>query len=100
MAEKVAAADTGAKIRAFPEVTLYTSYDCVWCVKAKEYLSQHGVPYIEKNVEDDEAIAREALSLAGKKGVPVIKVGSGVVQGFRQQELDALLGFGEASNQG
>lgn len=95
MTEKAGAASAGSETRTFPGVTLYTSYDCIWCVKAKEYLSQHGVPYIEKNVEDDEAIAREALTLAGRKGVPVIAVGSGVVVGFRQQELDALLGLGE-----
>jgi glutaredoxin 3 len=97
MTEKAAAASARSEIRTFPGVILYTSYDCVWCVKAKQYLAEHGVPYTEKNVEDDEAIAREALSLAGRKGVPVIAIGSGVVVGFRQQELNALLGLGEAN---
>lgn len=87
----------GAREWAFPQVTIYTSNDCRWCGVAKEYLSRHGVPYTEKNVEEDEAVATEALSLAGRRGTPIIAVGTSVVVGFRQPELDALLGFDAAA---
>src|SRR4051794_40491127 len=80
-------------IEAGPQVTIYTSNDCHWCVKAKQYLAGRGVPYLEKNVEDDEAVAQEAFALAGQRGTPVITVGEQVIIGFRRRELDALLGL-------
>jgi glutaredoxin-like YruB-family protein len=76
----------------FPKVTVYTSNDCRWCGRAKEYLSERGVPYTEKNVEDDESVAMEALSLAGRRATPIIAVGTTVIVGFKQQELDEALG--------
>lgn len=77
----------------FPQVTVYTSSDCVWCPHLKAYLSQKGVPYIEKNVELDEAAAAEALGFAGRRQTPVTVIGSRVVVGFQRGELDAILGI-------
>src|SRR5689334_2984706 len=77
-----------------PVVTVYTSDDCHWCVKAKQYLAARGVPYTEKNVEADPAAAAEALRLAGQRGTPVITVGEQVIRGFQRRALDALLGLG------
>jgi alkyl hydroperoxide reductase subunit F len=80
--------------RAFPNVTIYTSNDCRWCGAAKEYLGDHGVPYTEKNVEEDEATATEALGLTGgRRGTPIIVVGSEVVLGFQRHTLSTLLGL-------
>ena len=76
----------------YPSVTIYTSNDCHWCVKAKEYMAEREVPYIEKNVELDQATATEALNLAGQRQTPVLVVGSQVIVGFQRRELDALLG--------
>jgi glutaredoxin-like YruB-family protein len=75
-------------------VTIYTGDDCHWCGKAKQYLTQRGVPYIERNVEADEAAAAEAIRLSGHPGVPVIAVGERVIVGFQRGELDAVLHLG------
>ncbi len=90
---KAVLGDSGEQVSAFPDVVIYTSNDCVWCGRAKEYMMQHGVGYTEKNVEEDEAFATEAITLAGQRGTPIIVVGGQVVRGFQQRELDALLGF-------
>ena len=88
------AKDPAAPTRTFPQVTIYTSSDCRWCGPAKEYLAEHGVPYTEKNVETDDAVAQEAFNLAGqRRQTPVIAVGSRVVVGFQMRELDEALGF-------
>ena len=75
-----------------PQVTVYTSNDCHWCPRLKEYLSQRGVSFTEKNVELDEAAAAEALSFAGRRQTPVTVIGTQVVVGFQRAELDAILG--------
>lgn len=76
-----------------PKVVIYTSSDCHWCEKAKTYLIQRGVPFSVKDVEVDEAAGREAISLSGQRGTPVITVGSKVIVGFRRRDLDAALGL-------
>ncbi len=78
-----------------PQVTIYTSSDCVWCPRLKDYLSQNGVAYTEKNVELDVAAASEALNFAGRRQTPVTVIGSNVVVGFQRAQLDALLGLKE-----
>ncbi len=79
-----------------PPVTIYTSNDCFWCVRAKQYLNQRGVPYIEKNVEINEEYGPDVINLTGQRHVPVIVIGSRAVVGFKrpelEAELDALLG--------
>jgi glutaredoxin len=89
----VVAADPGAGPGTYPPVTVYTADDCHWCGKAKQYLARRAVPFTEKNVEIDEAAAREAVRLSGHRGVPVITVGAQVIDGFRRGELDAALGL-------
>jgi glutaredoxin 3 len=80
----------------FPPVIVYTSNDCYWCVRAKQYLSQRGVPYIEKNVEINEEYGPDVINLTGQRHVPVIVIGSRAMVGFKrlelEAELDALLG--------
>ncbi|HUS14497.1 MAG TPA: glutaredoxin family protein [Chloroflexia bacterium] len=75
-------------------VTIYTSSDCHWCGKAKDYLTQRGVGYTEKDVEADEAVASEAIALSGQRGTPVITVGSRVIVGFQRRLLDQALDLG------
>ena len=66
--------------REFPPVVIYSGNDCVWCVRAKEYMTEHGVAYTEKNVEENDDYAAEALALVSRRGVPIIVIGSEVVR--------------------
>src|SRR6266496_6426772 len=72
----------------FPQVTVYTGDNCHWCERAKQYLTQRGVPFIEKNVENDEELQREVMNLSGQRHVPVITVGSRTIVGFQRRELE------------
>jgi glutaredoxin 3 len=60
-------------------------------VRAKEFLSQRGVSYIEKDVSRDRQAAMEMIRLSGQQGVPVIAVDDQVVVGFNRPRLEALL---------
>src|SRR5438105_3674838 len=57
---------------------------------AKEFLSQKGVPFVEKDVSRDRAAAQELLQM-GQRGVPVIKVNGQVMVGFNRARLEQLL---------
>jgi|WetSurMetagenome_2_1015567.scaffolds.fasta_scaffold19726_5 glutaredoxin 3 len=70
----------------------------------KEYLSQKGVAYIERDVASNPSAAQEMISRTGQRGVPVIIINGQIIVGFDQPKLDQALsginqqrpGFGTA----
>src|SRR6267142_3282738 len=63
---------------------------------AKEFLSQKGVPYTEKDVSRDPRAAAELQQL-GQRGVPVIMVDGHMVVGFDRPQLEHLLAQANAA---
>ncbi|MBM7615230.1 glutaredoxin [Alkaliphilus hydrothermalis] len=57
----------------------------------KEFLSEKGVDFSEKNVQDDVA-ARKELMKMGIMAVPVVKIGEETVVGFDKEKIESLLG--------
>jgi len=72
------------------KVTIYSSNTWPHCVTAKQYLSEKGVDYEEKNVQTDPN-ARKELMKKGYMGVPVIIVDGEEMVGFDKERLDDLL---------
>ena len=73
------------------KVVIYSTPTCPYCKRAKEYLSQKGIPYVEKNVAQDRDAAKEMIQKSGQMGVPVIIIDDEIVIGFNQTRLDKLL---------
>ena len=71
-------------------VVVFTSNTCPYCTLAKNYLSEKGIPYTEKNVQTDKD-ARKELVTMGHMGVPVLVVDGQEIVGFDKEKLDALL---------
>jgi glutaredoxin 3 len=71
-------------------VTVFTTATCPWCVRAKEFLKQKGVPFQERNIEFDPQAARELSQRTGQMGVPVITAGDEVIVGFDRPRLERL----------
>lgn len=57
----------------------------------KEFLSQRGVKYTEKDVNKDEAAAEEMIAKSNQMGVPVIVIDGEVVVGFNRPVIENLL---------
>lgn len=62
----------------------------MFCDKVKEFLSQKGVSYLERNVAEDEQ-ALEELTALGYFTTPVVKIDEEFVIGFDRARLQALL---------
>ena len=60
-------------------------------MKAKEFLSQQGVPYEVKWVDRDRNAAIEMIRRSGQQGVPVIAIDDQIVVGFNKPRLEQLL---------
>jgi glutaredoxin len=56
----------------------------------KEFLSQNGVPYVERDIADDEK-ALEELEALGLMTTPVVKIDDDIVVGFNRRRLKDLL---------
>jgi len=73
------------------KVFIYSTPTCPHCKRAKDYLTQKGVPFTEYNVATDREKAREMIEKTGQMGVPVILVDEEAIVGFNQGKLDELL---------
>ncbi|MBI4011185.1 MAG: glutaredoxin family protein [Candidatus Rokubacteria bacterium] len=62
----------------------------MFCGKLKEFLSAHGVAYVDRDVSSDESAVAE-LSALGYLTTPVTKIDGELVIGFDRARLEALL---------
>jgi glutaredoxin len=84
-----AAPSAGSQAAAPPgtRVIMYATKHCPVCVKARRWLLDQGIPYVERDVEEDAAAAAD-LSAKGRaqgvptSGVPVFEVDGKLVPGF------------------
>ena len=80
-----------------PVVTVYGTSWCGACRAARQYLTEHKIPFADKDIERDPTAARELADKAGKAGiptdrVPVIDVRGRLLLGFDRARIEALLG--------
>jgi glutaredoxin len=80
-----------------PVVTVYGTSWCGACRAARQYFSEHKIPFADKDIEADPAAARELAEKASKMGiptdrVPVLDVRGRLLLGFDRARVEALLG--------
>jgi len=63
----------------------------MFCQQAKEYLSQKGVPFQEKNIVQDPSALADLKQL-GYMTTPVIVIGNAIIVGFDKDKIDQALG--------
>lgn len=81
-----------------PEILIYTTNLCPYCVMAKRLLDKKGVRYTELNVDRQPGLREEMMRKTQRRTVPQIYIGDYHVGGFddlytleQQKKLDALL---------
>lgn len=72
-------------------ITIYSADWCAFCHAAKGYFDKLGVPYVDKDIESDPAIAQEAIDKSGQTGIPVIDIDGTIIIGFDRPKIDAAL---------
>ena len=73
------------------KVIVYSTTTCPYCVYAKRYLIEKGVPFEEKNVGLDRVAGQEMVQKSGQMGVPVIDIDGEIIVGFQPEVFDELL---------
>ncbi len=81
-----------------PQVILYTTRFCPYCIRAKQLLDSKRVSYTDIAVDGRPELRSEMMQRSGRRTVPQIWIGSQHVGGFddlaaleRRGELDRLL---------
>lgn len=78
------------------KVTMYTLSTCPWCLKTKQWFTQHHVPfeYTDYDLADEATQARiqRELDSAGAGGFPFVRIGNQVVEGYQPARYGELLG--------
>lgn len=81
-----------------PEILIYTTTICPYCIMAKRLLDKKGAPYTEINVDSKPGLREEMMQKTRRRTVPQIYIGDLHVGGFddlyaleQQKKLDALL---------
>ncbi|WP_374086665.1 glutaredoxin 3 [Methylomicrobium lacus] len=80
-----------------PNIIIYTTKICPYCIMAKRLLDRKGVSYTEINV-DEPALRDEMISKSNRRTVPQIFIDDRHIGGFddlyaldQQKQLDPLL---------
>jgi glutaredoxin 3 len=83
-----------------PEILIYTTKICPYCIMAKRLLDKKGAAYTEINVDTQAGLREEMMRKTKRRTVPQIYIGDLHVGGFdelyaleQQKKLDTLLGF-------
>lgn len=63
-------------------VTVFSTASCPHCRRAKTWLDEHKVAYVERRVDLDDAAREELVRVSGSNGVPVFVVDDEVIKGF------------------
>lgn len=74
------------------KVEIYTSDTCIQCKKAKEYLQNNNVEFIEYDISSNQEYKRELIK-KGYLSVPVIVVDGQDILGFDLNRIKQLTGI-------
>jgi glutaredoxin len=73
-------------------IRVYWMTGCSSCLRTKEFLARHGVPFLSRNVLEDEG-AYEELARFGLKQVPIVTRGDAWVNGQVLRDVAVLCGI-------
>lgn len=71
-------------------VIMYSTKDCPYCAKTREYLTEKGVKWEERDIEKSPQAAAEWKAKGGV-GTPLVLINGEQIQGFDKAKLDAVL---------
>ncbi len=77
-----------------PKVDVFMTSWCGYCKKMIGFLNEKGIPYTAYDIEKDNTAA-DAYRALGVRGVPVVRVGSHIVQGY---DPDAVMSYYNGGN--
>ena len=72
-------------------VKVYSTPNCPWCHKTKEFLSENNISYEDINVAENEDARNEMIEKSGQMGVPVIDINGRIIIGYDVEQIRKAL---------
>jgi glutaredoxin len=73
------------------DLRLLSSRTCIYCDRARDWLTRHAIPFEECFVEQD-AVCLQRYQATGARGTPTVQVREQVLLGFDPQRVAQALG--------
>lgn len=73
-------------------VKIYSTSTCPYCIRAKQFLKDRNIDFINIDVSSDEAAGEEMVKKSGQMGVPVLDIDGQIIVGFDKEKIKAALG--------
>ena len=55
-----------------PNIVIYSTHTCPYCLRAKQLFDRKGMTYTEYFIDEDEALREKMISLSNRRTVPQI----------------------------
>lgn len=83
----------------YPSIIIYTLSTCPHCMEAKQYLKDNNIPFVNREVDLDEAHMTDLMSIydsmgvpEAKRGVPLLVIGGKTrLQGFNREKFEIAI---------
>ncbi|MDO8513744.1 MAG: glutaredoxin domain-containing protein [bacterium] len=72
-------------------VIVYSTPQCPWCLRLKQYLDEKKVRYKAIDVLIDPYQSEKMVGKSGQTSVPQIWVGDEIIIGFDREKIDKIL---------
>ena len=72
------------------EVIMYAVPDCGYCRQARRYFAEHGIDYVEYNIDDSSRRMKEFRRMGGR-GTPLILIDVRKIHGFSPRAIEVAL---------
>ena len=74
-----------------PQVLVYSTATCPWCMKAKEFLKANNILFKDINVGADEKARKDMFEKSHQFGVPVIDINGEIIVGYDPARMKKIL---------
>jgi glutaredoxin 3 len=74
-------------------ITVYSTPTCPFCIRAKQYLKDNNVLFVDIDVSENHEKAQDMIKKSGQMGVPVIEIDSVIIVGFDKDKIKETLGL-------
>ncbi|MFH1753203.1 MAG: glutaredoxin domain-containing protein [Candidatus Omnitrophota bacterium] len=74
-----------------PNIKIYSTPSCPYCIRAKQFLEDNNIKFVDYDVSIDQEKANEMTERSGQMGVPVIDIDGEIVVGFDKEAISKAL---------
>jgi len=74
-------------------VIVYSTPNCPWCIRVKQFLKENNVLFLDWDVSVDQLAADEMIKKSAQMGVPVLDIDGQIIVGFDREKIKSALGI-------